>query len=308
VDADSSSRAGLGIWLSAARPRTLGASTVPVAVGLAMAARAGSIDAIVAVVTAVCAVLLQVGANFANDYFDWKSGVDTSTRLGPVRATAAGLVRPQSMRRALILVLACALACGMYLVAAGGWPIAAIGLASVIAAVAYSAGPFPLAWYGLGELLVFLFFGVIAVSGTYYLQRGDVSVETLLACLPPSALATALLVVNNLRDIDTDRAAGKRTVAVRIDARATRIEYALLVAAAFVAVVAVAVVIEPFAAIALLAAPLAVAEVQRLRDAQGASLNASLAGTARLHLVVGALFVLGLVLGVGSGLGLGLPT
>jgi 1,4-dihydroxy-2-naphthoate octaprenyltransferase len=281
-------------WLAAARPRTLPAAIVPVVVGLALAARSGPIDVGVAGATLAAALLIQIGTNLANDYYDFVAGADTSERLGPRRITQAGLAAPATVRAAAFAVLAAAGLLGCGLVAVGGWPIALIGAASLVAAVAYTGGPWPLAYHGLGDVFVFVFFGVVAVTGTVLLQTGAVSGLALVASLPVGCLATAILVVNNLRDIATDARAGKRTLAVRIGAAATRRQYALLVTAPFLVVAALAVPLGPVVLIPLAALPLAVAEVRALGRRAGAELNASLAGTARLHLVVGVLLAVGL--------------
>lgn len=286
-----------GAWLLAIRPRTLTAGAVPVLVGLALAARAGALDKPVAVATILCALLLQIAANLANDYFDWKRGVDTEHRLGPLRVTQAGLLSPDAMRTALTAVLVTAVLLGAFLVYRGGWPIVAIGVSAVLGALAYSAGPYPLASHGFGELLVFVFFGLAAVCGTYWLQRHALECPVALAGLTCACPAVALIVVNNLRDIVTDRMVGKHTVAVRLGRAGTRVEYGVLVASAFVGACILGVVVTSGALLALLALPLAVSEVRGVLEREGAALNVSLAGTARLHAVFGALLALGLVLG-----------
>jgi len=285
------------LWLQAARPRTLPASLMPVALGLAAAARSGPIDVTVAIATLLAALLLQIAANLANDYADAFTGVDTGERVGPTRVTQAGLIPAASVMRATIAVIAAAVLIGVYLVAVGGWPIVAIGVVSALTAVAYSAGPLPLAWYGLGETLAFTFFGVVAVCGTVFLQRGDVDRTSLLVSLFPACLAAALMAVNNLRDRDTDRAAGKRTVAVVAGDRGARIFYASLVLAAFAVVPLIARVVGGSALLPLASLPLAFVEIARAWRRRGAELNASLASTARLQIVAGSLLVLGLLSG-----------
>jgi len=288
--------APVAAWTMAIRPRTLGASVIPVVVGLALSSRSRGLDVSVAVVTVAASLLLQVATNLANDYFDFVSGVDTHERVGPTRVTQAGLISPAGMRAALVFVLAAATVAGAYLVWAGGWPILAIGVAALVAAVAYSAGPWPLSWYGLGDVLAFVFFGVVAVTGTVYLQLGAVGFEALLVSLPVACLVTAIIVVNNLRDIPTDRRSGKRTLAVRLGEQGTRLEYAALVLAAFVLLDPVAVAVSRWALLPMLAAPLALAEVRSVWQRSGTALNMSLAGTARLHMVFGALLSLGVLL------------
>lgn len=287
--------AALGDWIGAARPRTLPAAIVPVVVGLALAAREGPLAVGTAIVTVLAAVLIQIGTNLANDYYDFVAGADTSERLGPRRITQAGLARPATVKRAAFAVLAAAAVLGVWLVALGGWPILLIGVCSLVAAVAYTGGPYPLAYHGLGDVFVFVFFGVVAVNGTVLLQTGGITPLSLVVSLPVACLATAILVVNNLRDITTDAQAGKRTLAVRIGAAATRWQYAALVAVPFVVALALAGVAGPAMLLTLIAVPLAAREVRALHARTGAALNASLAGTARLHLVFGVLLAAGLL-------------
>jgi len=203
------------IWLSAARPRTLPAAVAPVVVGSALAWRAGSFDARAAGVCLAFALLVQIGANFANDYYDFVRGADTVERVGPRRAVAAGLIAPAAMRRATFLTFGAALALGLLLVAWGGWWLVGVGLACVLSAVAYTGGPWPLGYFGLGDVFVFVFFGLVAVGVTYYVQAGTVSPEVWLAAAAIGLLTTNILVVNNYRDVATDRRAGKRTLVVR---------------------------------------------------------------------------------------------
>jgi 1,4-dihydroxy-2-naphthoate octaprenyltransferase len=285
----------LRAWLAATRPRTLPAAIVPVMVGLALAARHGPLRANVAAVTLVTAILIQIGTNLANDYYDFTAGADTAERVGPRRITQAGLAAPRTVRGAAFGVLGTAALTGIYLIAVGGWPIALIGIAALLAAVAYTAGPWPIGYHGLGDVFVFAFFGPVAVSGTVLLQIGYIDRSTVVASLPIACLATAILVVNNLRDIPTDTRAGKRTLAVRLGARATRIEYTTLVALAFVALPALAADGGDLVLVALAALPLALGEVRALWSRSGSALNVSLAGTARLHLVFGILLALGIL-------------
>lgn len=283
-------------WWLAIRPRTLGAGVVPVLVGLALAYRSAPLRPLVALATLLAALLLQVASNLANDYYDFAHGVDTAERLGPTRVTQSGLVAAGSVKRAVYAVLLVALAIGIYLVRIGGWPIAFVGGASAAGAVAYSAGPWPLAWYGLGDLLAFVFFGLVAVGGTVFLQLGSVGWPAVVAAVPVACMVTAIIVVNNLRDIPSDRATGKRTLAVRLGPTGTRVEYTTLVGLAFASLFAIVPTIAPGALLALLALPLAVAEVRWIWRREGADLNHSLIGTARLHLVAGLLLAAGLLL------------
>ena len=221
-------------WILAARPKTLPAALSPVVVGTALAFADGALAWLPALAAALGALLLQILSNFANDYSDFFRGADTPDRLGPTRVTSAGLIPPAAMRNAIIAVIGVSALVGLYLVWVGGWPILLIGVTGIVAALAYTGGPFPFGYYGLGELFVFLFFGVAAVCGTYYVQALTLTPAVVTASFAVGALVTAILVVNNYRDIDTDRRAGKRTMAVRLGRRGAQIEYAALLALAFV--------------------------------------------------------------------------
>jgi 1,4-dihydroxy-2-naphthoate octaprenyltransferase len=289
----------LGAWLQAIRPRTLPVSLGPVLVGSAVAFRAGAFDAGLAFLCLLGALLLQVASNLANDVFDARRGADGPDRVGPTRVVAAGLLRERSVLCALAGVLAAALGVGAPLVAAGGWPILAIGVAGILAALAYTAGPFPLAYQGLGEVFVFLFFGLAAVAGTAFVQAGAWEREAFLCAVPLGLLAAAVLLVNNLRDVDGDARVGKRTVAVRLGRRATRGLWVGMLLAAFgvLPLGTLAGALPPAALLPLMAAPLAVSPGRAVLLAGGGpSLNAALAATARMQAVFGALLALGLVL------------
>jgi len=290
-------------WWTAARPRTLWAGAAPVAVGTAVALWEGGARAAPALAALAGALLLQVASNFANDVYDHERGADTEERLGPPRATQQGWIAPASMKRAMVGVLAAAAGLGLYLVALGGWPIALVGAAALCAAWAYTGGPWPLGYHGLGDAAVYLFFGVVAVTGTAYVQTGALSAAALCASLPVGALATAILAVNNLRDIETDARAGKRTLAVRWGAGAARAEYAGLLALAFAwPPLAIAAGAAPAGALlAWLAAPLAWSLWRRFARARGPALNPVLGATARLLAVYAALLSAGFALSPGGG-------
>ncbi len=285
-------------WLLAVRPKTLPAAISPVLVGTAMAWADGHFSLFPALAAVAGALLLQILSNFANDYFDYAKGADTSERLGPTRVMAAGLLSPQAMRRGMALVVALTVVDGIYLVLIGGWPILAVGLASLAAAVLYTGGPFPFGYHGLGDLFVFVFFGLVAVAGTYFVQAGGLAGEVFVAAAPVGALVTAILVVNNLRDIATDARAGKRTLAVLIGARKTRFQYVFLLVLAYAAPFVLWLGFERGAAILLplLSLPLAVKRVRTLFRATGTALNALLAATAQLSLIYSLLMSLGLLL------------
>ena len=290
------------VWLLAARPPTLPAAVAPVLVGTAVAAIDGPFDIGLFLQVLAAAILIQIGVNFANDLSDFRRGADTPERLGPPRAVAMGWLTERQMLAGAITVFGSAAAIGVSLTIAAGWPILAAGAASCVAAVAYTGGPWPYGYHGLGDVVCFAFFGLVAVMGSGYVQSGELTWELAAAAIPVGCLVTAILVANNLRDIDTDRAAGKRTLAVMLGDRRTRWEYALLVAAAFGAtlVFAAAGVLPRWTALALAALPLAVPLWRAvLGGAVGAELIVVLKRTAMLHLLVGALIALGaLIAGV----------
>lgn len=205
----------LKIWIQSARPKTLPAAIGPVLIGAALAVYDADIHTPTLVLTFLAAILIQIGTNYANDYYDFVKGTDTTDRLGPTRATQAGLVTPQQMKRAFIITFALAAGAGAFLVLRGGLPIALIGIASIICGIMYTAGPASLAQTGLADFFVLVFFGPVAVGGTYYLQTGNFNSHVLIAGLAPGLLSMAILTVNNIRDINTDKIAGRKTLAVR---------------------------------------------------------------------------------------------
>ena len=299
----SSSTPGNGriqAWTLAARPKTLTAAVAPVLVGVGLAIHDGVFVALPAAAALVGAVLIQIGTNFANDYYDFVRGGDTEERIGPTRVTQAGIIAPKEVRRGMFIVLSAAMLVGAYLVAVAGWPIVLIGLASVICAVAYTGGPFPLAYHGLGDVFVFLFFGLIAVGGTYYVQALTWPPDALLAGAGLGALSTAILAMNNLRDIWTDERAGKRTLAVRIGVAGTRAELVwLIVCATLVPVIGWLAFDWPAASLSsLLAILLAISPLRTaFRYDHPSELIPALGQTARVVVVYGAALAAGLALG-----------
>jgi 1,4-dihydroxy-2-naphthoate octaprenyltransferase len=283
------------IWLTATRPKTLPAAAAPVLVGWAVALKTGGFAPGPALAALAGALLLQIAANFANDYFDFKKGADTAERLGPLRVTQAGLVTPQEIQRATALVIALAVLVGLYLASVGGWPIVVLGLAAIATALAYTGGPFPLGYNGLGEVAVFAFFGPAAVVGTAYVQTHAPGNLALWLSIGPGALSAAILGVNNLRDRPTDVQCGKRTLAVRFGAGFARALYVALVASAFVIPAGLVATgqLGYGALLCLLALPLAVPPTRLVFTAEGAALNAGLAGTAKLLMVYGVLLAIG---------------
>jgi 1,4-dihydroxy-2-naphthoate octaprenyltransferase len=287
------------LWLQAARLPTLAAAVVPVFVGTALAAREGCFRPGAAVAALLGALFIQIGTNLVNDLGDHRRGADTGARLGPRRALQRGWLSAGQVRTGAVLCFVAASLAGAYLTWVAGWPVIAIGLASIAAGVAYTAGPFPLAYNGLGEVFVFLFFGIVAVCGTYFVQARAVHPWTLLAAIPVGALATAILVVNNVRDIETDRAAGKRTLAVRVGRERTRGVYRSLLLTAYLAPLTLVASghAGTWAILPLVTLPLGLAEIRRIAMREdGPSLNRALVGTARLQTLFGALFALGIVL------------
>lgn len=286
-------------WILAARPATLTAALVPVAVGTAAAHAVGGLRWGPALAALFGAVWIQIGTNFANDVFDAEKGADTEERLGPTRAVAAGLVDAAAMRRAMAIAFALATAAGVYLTWSAGWPVVAIGVASVLSGIAYTGGPYPLGYHGLGDLFVMIFFGFVAVCGTAWVQVGAVPALAWWASVPVGALATAILVVNNLRDRLTDVRAGKRTLAVRFGRRFAIAQYGTLLLLAYAVPVALFAGgwLGPWVLLPLVTWPLAVGLVRRVATLEGRPLNAVLAGTAKLLLAHGLLFAAGLVLG-----------
>ena len=285
-------------WWLAARPKTLPVAVAPVLVGSAIAAADGRAAWLPALAAGAGALLLQVGANLANDVYDFEKGADTEERLGPPRAAQLGWLTPSELRAGTAFVFAAAALPGLYLVALGGWPILAVGIASILAGLAYTAGPYPLGYHGLGDVAVFVFFGCVAVCGTYWVQALTLPPRVIVASAAPGALATAILVVNNLRDTDTDARAGKRTLAVRFGKAAARAQYATLIGLAYAIGPALWLAGTAPAGVwlAWLSLPLALRLIEGVRRQEGPALNALLAGTAQLELVFCALFAVGWLL------------
>jgi 1,4-dihydroxy-2-naphthoate polyprenyltransferase len=292
-------RVPLKIWVAAARPRTLPAAIAPVLVGTALAIADGVFRPLAFAAALVGSVFIQIGTNLANDYSDARRGADTADRLGPVRVTASGLVAPRQVLVATWLAFGVAVLFGIYLIALVGWELLLIGAASILAGVLYTGGPRPYGYEGLGELFVFLFFGVVAVVGSYYVQTEDFDGLAFALSVPVGLLAAAILVVNNIRDIDTDRRVGKRTLAVRLGRNNTRLLYTAILWGAFGWTLGLAIGEELWlllaaAMIALLGPSLSRTVTTRT---DGPSLNGALAGTARLLAVYSLVLSAGVLLG-----------
>jgi len=288
----------MNVWVGAARLRTLPAAVVPVVVGTAVARAAGHVAWDPALAALGGSLAIQIGTNFANDVFDAEKGADGPDRIGPVRAVAAGLITAAAMKRAMILAFAIATAFGLYLASVGGWPVVAIGVASILSGIAYTGGPWPLGYHGLGDLFVFVFFGLVAVCGTAYVQLGGVPCLAVWAAVPVGALATAIIVVNNLRDRATDVRVGKRTLAVRLGRTGALVEYATLIVASYAVSIGLAINShDAWLLLPIVSLPLAVSRIRALAKAvAGPEFNACLAATGQLLLAYGVLFAVGLSL------------
>ncbi len=286
------------IWIMAARLRTLPAAIAPVLVGTSLALGAGHFDALAFVAALLGAMFIQVGTNLSNDYSDARRGADTEDRLGPVRVTAGGLVPPGQVLVATYVTFGLACACGIYLIAVAGWELLAIGAASILAGVLYTGGPRPYGYAGLGELFVFLFFGIVAVTGSYFVQVQQLPWQAFVCAVPVGLLASAILVVNNVRDLETDRRAGKRTLAVRLGRERTRRLYAAMLGGAFLCAPLPWLLgsMEAWLLLPWLTIPLALALVRVVRTrTDGPALNGALARTGLLQLLFCVLFSAGIL-------------
>jgi 1,4-dihydroxy-2-naphthoate octaprenyltransferase len=292
------------IWVMAARVRTLPAAVAPVLVGTSLALGARHFAPLAFLAALLGAVFIQVGTNLSNDYSDARRGADTEDRLGPVRVTAGGLVPPSQVLLATYVSFGLAVACGAYLVAVAGPELLAVGAASILAGVLYTGGPRPYGYEGLGEAFVFLFFGVVAVAGSYFVQVQSLPWQAFVCAVPVGLLASAILVVNNLRDLETDRRAGKRTLAVRMGQRRTRTLYTAMVAGAFATAPLPWVFgsMTPWLLLSWAAIPLAVPVVRIVRTrTDGPALNGALAKTGLLQLVFCLLYAAGILASGGIG-------
>lgn len=280
-------------WLLAARPKTLSAAVVPVLIGTSLAYSRGPIHWSSFTFALLGAIFIQIGTNLVNDAIDFKRGADTADRLGPVRVTQAGLLSPGTVLGGAYAAFGLAAICGVPLIMRGGWPMVAIGLTSIAAAYLYTGGPYPLAYNGLGELFVMIFFGVVAVEGSYYLQRLLFSYYALIAGIACGALAVVLIAINNLRDIETDRATGKRTLAARFGERFATGEIEWMALTAYLLTAVLAYLKDWHLLTALISMPLAIVLVQRVKHSRGRELNSCLALAGALQWLYGILFVVG---------------
>jgi 1,4-dihydroxy-2-naphthoate polyprenyltransferase len=286
-------------WILAARPKTLPAAAAPVILATALAFSDGRFKAIPAILALGFALLIQIATNFANDYFDFVKGADTPDRQGPARAVASGMVSPRAMLKVTIAAFAVAFAEGLFLLPYGGWPLVIVGILSVVCGLAYTGGPFPLAYNGLADIFVLVFFGGVAVTVTYFVQAGFITTECVLVSLAPGALAVNILAVNNYRDHDTDKAACKRTLVVRFGRKAGAAEYLCMLILAHVvpvilwlkgrgALVLATLICLPFGLMLL-----RILVKSRTRD----EFDKALGGTAMFLLLFSLFFSVGLVFG-----------
>lgn len=287
-------------WLLASRPKTLPAAVSPVIIGCAVAFAEHSFRFGPALAAFLGALLLQIGANLANDVFDFEKGADQHGRLGPMRVTQAGLLSPNEVKIGMWITFALAAMCGIYMTLVSGWFILLIGALAILAAIAYTGGPFPYGYKGLGEIFVFIFFGFAAVCGTYYAQTKTISQLAVLSSIPVGLLIVAILVVNNVRDYESDKAANKRTLAVRFGLEWARQEFVSIVILAFVIVILLSIsdIATPWLLLTWLSLPLVFSTSSSVLNQRGKILNKTLAGTGQLTLVFSLLYTVGLMLSV----------
>ncbi|MBN8655865.1 MAG: 1,4-dihydroxy-2-naphthoate polyprenyltransferase [Anaerolineae bacterium] len=284
-------------WWLAIRPRTLPAAASGVTMGCALAWYDDSFMLLPAVACLLIALLLQIGSNVANDVFDFERGADTAERLGPVRVTQAGYLTPSQVKTGMVLIFALAAFLGLYLATLRGWTVIWLGTAAILSAVAYTGGPYPLGYHGLGDVFVFIFFGVAAVAGTYFVQTGSVSLAAWWMSVPIGFIVTAILVVNNLRDLENDRKAGKHTLAVRFGEQGAKAEYLLLMLIAYliVPIIVWMKIIPVGAMLAWLSLPIAIRTLRVVFTQVGHPLNTALAGTGQTAFLFSFFFWVGLL-------------
>ncbi len=297
VDNGSPSPVSLQAWMLAIRPKTLPAGAVPVVLGSALAAASGKFQLLPALVALICALGIQVATNFINEIYDFRKGADTAERLGPTRTVSAGIISEKRMITVSATLLVAVFLLGLYLVFTAGWPVLVIGILSLLFAWGYTGGPYPIAYSGLGDLFVFVFFGLVAVGGTYYVQAHTLSAPVLLAAVAPGSFSVNILLVNNIRDIATDRKVGKMTLPARIGGdRARQLYVALTIVAYLVPLFLWLSGSSAWALLSLLSLPLAFRMVRKLYASEGRELNNVLAGTGKLMTLHGALFAAGLLI------------
>ncbi len=287
-------------WVLASRPKTLPAAVSPVIIGSAVAFAEGGFRFLPALAAFLGALLLQIGANLANDVFDFEKGADQRNRLGPLRVTQAGLLSPSEVKTGMWLTFVLAGLCGIYMTLVSGWFIVLIGLLAILAAIAYSGGPFPYGYRGLGEFFVFVFFGFAAVCGTYYAQTGYISQLAVLSSIPVGLLIVSILVVNNVRDFESDKAANKRTLAVRFGLDWAKQEFVVVVILAFVITILLVItdLATPWLLLTWLSLPLVFSTSSSILNQRGKILNKTLAETGKLTLYFSLFYAIGLILSI----------
>lgn len=285
-------------WMLASRPKTLLAAVVPVMVGTALAVNLGKFNLVVSIVALICSLLIQTGTNFTNDLYDYIKGADTVSRKGPDRVLASGLITTKEMKAGIFITFLSAFILGLYLVYIGGFIILIIGILSIITGLAYTAGPYPLAYKGLGDIFVFMFFGLVGTMGTFYLHTNEISLPSFLSSIPVGSLITNILVVNNYRDIETDKIAGKNTLAVKLGKTFTQYQFIFLIVVSFLTPLALFIFFDFKIWIFLpyLTLPVAYNITRMLFTQDGVQLNKTLELTAKLSALYGFLFSTGLVL------------
>ncbi len=284
-------------WVIASRPKTMTAAIAPVLLGSALAYYEGAFNIIIFFVILIASCLIQIGTNLTNDLFDYIKGADNNDRLGPKRAMQAGLIVESEMKRAIFIVFSLSICFGFYLALLGGWVIVGIGLLSILFAILYTGGPYPLAYNGLGDIFVFIFFGLIAVSGTYYLYTDHFSINSFILGSSVGCLATAILVVNNLRDIDNDKEYGKNTLAVYFGKKFTQFEYLLLMIIAYIIPIYISIDLGNKASIYIVyfTLPISIRLIIDVFYKMNSMLNETLEATAKLLLLYSLLFSFGIV-------------
>ncbi len=285
-------------WILASRPKTLLAAFVPVIIGSALAYADGAFNLLAAVIALICSILIQVGTNFVNDLYDYLAGIDKPEREGPTRALAAGLLTTKEMRIGIFIIYLATFILGLYLVYLGGLLILIIGILSIVAGILYTAGPFPLAYNGLGDIFVFIFFGLIGTVGTYYVQALHISSLSVISAIPVGALITNILIVNNYRDIEEDKLAGKRTLAVLFGKKFSRIQYLIFMIISYIVPFFVFFFYKHdlFVFLPLLSLPMGIKLVRMIYQLNGKALNKTLELTAKLSGIYGVLFAAGIIL------------
>lgn len=285
-------------WILASRPKTLLAAFVPVIVGSSIAYYDGKFKLLAALVALICAVLIQIGTNFVNDLYDYLAGTDTAERVGPQRVLASGLISPEEMKKAIFITFGLTFILGLYLVYISSYITLIIGIVSILAGIAYTAGPYPLAYNGLGDVFVFIFFGLIGTVGTYYVQTLDVTPFAVWASIPVGALITNVLVVNNYRDIEQDSKAGKNTLAVKYGKKFTRIQYVSFTIVSYLILFVVYFTYKQslFVFLPALTIPLAIKLIKMIFTFKDQQLNKTLELTAKLSAIYGLLFAAGILI------------